>query len=77
MSKVNEFLVQKKQEFGSELAERWATIEDLYNKRLYHQLTLRLLELVQLPQMQTGDQLIQLYHNFITHFENKYSNYSH
>lgn len=39
--------------------------------RLWHQLTLKLQELVNYPSLRSGDHLIQLYNNFLTVFENK------
>ncbi|XP_026483505.1 26S proteasome non-ATPase regulatory subunit 13 [Vanessa tameamea] len=67
---VNDFL-SKKQTAEPELAADWAKLEELYNKKLWHQLTLKLLELVKHPSLQAGDNLIQLYNNFLTIFENK------
>ncbi|XP_039752395.1 26S proteasome non-ATPase regulatory subunit 13 [Pararge aegeria] len=67
---VNEFLA-KKQTSEPELSEDWAKLEELYNKKLWHQLTLKVQELVKHPSLQTGDNLIQLYSNFLTTFENK------
>uniref|UniRef100_A0A803MCY1 PCI domain-containing protein n=1 Tax=Chenopodium quinoa TaxID=63459 RepID=A0A803MCY1_CHEQI len=51
-----------------ELAEWYNTLADLYQKKLWHQLTLELEKFVALA---AGDALIQLYHNFITDFETK------
>ena len=54
-------------------SEHYATLLDLYDRRLWHQLTMKLEEIVGLPQFQTGDRLVQLYHNFISDFEHKIS----
>eukprot|EP00262_Sarcandra_glabra_P021883 TRINITY_DN942_c0_g1_i2.p1 TRINITY_DN942_c0_g1~~TRINITY_DN942_c0_g1_i2.p1 ORF type:complete len:387 (+),score=58.78 TRINITY_DN942_c0_g1_i2:236-1396(+) len=54
-----------------ELAEWYNSLEDLYQKKLWHQLTLKLEKFVALAVFQAGDALIQLYHNFITDFETK------
>jgi len=54
-----------------ELAEWYNTLSDLYHKKLWHQLTLKLEQFVALAVFQAGDALIQLYHNFITDFETK------
>ncbi|XP_030029798.2 26S proteasome non-ATPase regulatory subunit 13 [Manduca sexta] len=67
---VNDFLT-KKQSTEPDLAADWAKLEELYNKKLWHQLTLKLLEFVKHPSLQSGDNLIQLYNNFLTTFENK------
>ncbi|CAK1592818.1 unnamed protein product [Parnassius mnemosyne] len=67
---ANDFL-SKKQAADPELAADWAKLEELYNKKLWHQITLKLQEMVNYPSQQSGDNLIQLYNNFITVFENK------
>ncbi|KNA22296.1 hypothetical protein SOVF_035360 [Spinacia oleracea] len=54
-----------------ELGEWYNTLADLYQKKLWHQLTLELEKFVALAVFQAGDALIQLYHNFITDFETK------
>ncbi|KMT11459.1 hypothetical protein BVRB_5g107830 [Beta vulgaris subsp. vulgaris] len=54
-----------------ELSEWYNTLADLYQKKLWHQLTLELEKFVALAVFQAGDALIQLYHNFITDFETK------
>ncbi|OVA14788.1 Proteasome component (PCI) domain [Macleaya cordata] len=54
-----------------ELAEWYNSLADLYQRKLWHQLTLKLEQFVALAVFQAGDTLIQLYHNFITEFETK------
>ncbi|XP_020581518.1 26S proteasome non-ATPase regulatory subunit 13 homolog B-like [Phalaenopsis equestris] len=54
-----------------ELAEWYDALADLYERKLWHQLTLKLEKFVALPVVQAGDALIQLYHNFISDFETK------
>ncbi|XP_058224546.1 26S proteasome non-ATPase regulatory subunit 13 homolog A [Rhododendron vialii] len=54
-----------------ELSDWYNTLSDLYHKKLWHQLTLKLEQFVALAVFQAGDALIQLYHNFITDFETK------
>ncbi|KAK1285952.1 hypothetical protein QJS10_CPB20g01198 [Acorus calamus] len=54
-----------------DLAEWYNSLADLYQKKLWHQLTLKLEQFVALAVFQAGDALIQLYHNFITDFETK------
>ncbi|KAA8525819.1 hypothetical protein F0562_007674 [Nyssa sinensis] len=54
-----------------ELSDWYNTLSDLYQKKLWHQLTLKLEQFVALAVFQAGDALIQLYHNFITDFETK------
>ncbi|XP_039002186.1 26S proteasome non-ATPase regulatory subunit 13 homolog B [Hibiscus syriacus] len=54
-----------------ELAEWYNSLADLYQKKLWHQLTLKLDQFVALSAFQAGDALIKLYNNFITDFETK------
>ncbi|KAG5249067.1 26S proteasome non-ATPase regulatory [Salix suchowensis] len=54
-----------------ELDEWYNSLADLYQKKLWHQLTLKLEQFVALAVFQAGDALIQLYNNFITDFETK------
>ncbi|WCJ29116.1 hypothetical protein M5689_010773 [Euphorbia peplus] len=54
-----------------ELAEWYNSLGELYEKKLWHQLTLKLQQFVALPVFQAGDALIQLYDNFISDFETK------
>ncbi|XP_078438054.1 26S proteasome non-ATPase regulatory subunit 13 homolog B-like [Wolffia australiana] len=54
-----------------ELADWYTTLAELYQKKLWHQLTLKLDQFVALTVVQAGDALIQLYNNFITDFETK------
>uniref|UniRef100_A0A5B6YJU7 PCI domain-containing protein n=1 Tax=Davidia involucrata TaxID=16924 RepID=A0A5B6YJU7_DAVIN len=54
-----------------ELSDWYNTLADLYQKKLWHQLTLKLEQFVALAVFQAGDALIQFYHNFITDFETK------
>ncbi|KAL9663902.1 hypothetical protein QQ045_019296 [Rhodiola kirilowii] len=51
-----------------ELSEWYNSLADLYQRKLWHQLTQKLEQFVALA---AGDALIQLYHNFITDFETK------
>ncbi|GBP73727.1 26S proteasome non-ATPase regulatory subunit 13 [Eumeta japonica] len=67
---VSDYL-SKKQAADPNLAQDWAKLEELYNKKLWHQITIKLEQFVKHPSLQTGDNLIQLYNNFLTTFENK------
>ncbi|XP_053621755.1 26S proteasome non-ATPase regulatory subunit 13 [Plodia interpunctella] len=67
---VNDFLTRK-QSAEPSLATEWASLEELYNKKLWHQLTLKLQDFVKRPEQKKGDNLIQLYNNFLSTFENK------
>ena len=59
-----------------ELASHYEEMRDLYERRLWHQLTMKLEEVVALPAFQVGEPrgpLVSLYHNFIVDFEHKIS----
>ncbi|KYQ57290.1 26S proteasome non-ATPase regulatory subunit 13 [Trachymyrmex zeteki] len=68
---LNTFLSQKQNVADKELAAEWAQLEELYGKRLWHQLTLKLETFVKHPVLQQEDNLVQLYANFLSTFENK------
>ncbi|XP_043521541.1 26S proteasome non-ATPase regulatory subunit 13 [Frieseomelitta varia] len=68
---VNTYLSQNQNVADKELAAEWAQLEELYNKRLWHQLTLKLETFVKHPALQKEDKLVQLYVNFLSTFENK------
>ncbi|XP_031827513.1 regulatory particle non-ATPase 9 [Nomia melanderi] len=65
------YLSQNQNVADKELAAEWAQLEELYNKRLWHQLTLKLEAFVKHPSLSKGDNLVQLYVNFLSTFENK------
>ncbi|XP_078051217.1 regulatory particle non-ATPase 9 [Augochlora pura] len=65
------YLSQNQNVADKELAAEWAQIEELYIKRLWHQLTLKLETFVKHPSLAKEDNLIQLYNNFLSTFENK------
>eukprot|EP00123_Amoebidium_parasiticum_P009230 comp19344_c0_seq1/m.22270 comp19344_c0_seq1/g.22270 ORF comp19344_c0_seq1/g.22270 comp19344_c0_seq1/m.22270 type:complete len:382 (-) comp19344_c0_seq1:94-1239(-) len=54
-----------------ELAADLDKIENLYSKKLWHQLTVFLVEFVKRPEFQTGEWLVGLYNCFLVDFEAK------
>ncbi|XP_063231619.1 26S proteasome non-ATPase regulatory subunit 13 [Bacillus rossius redtenbacheri] len=69
---VGTYLAAKQaSETDKDLAECWSKLEELYNKKLWHQITLKLETFVKHPSLQTDGKLIDLYNNFIQVFENK------
>ncbi|KRT78872.1 hypothetical protein AMK59_7696, partial [Oryctes borbonicus] len=70
-SNISDYLSKKQKEGPKDIASEWSQMEELHNKKLWHQLTLKLLVFVKNPTLQKGDNLIQLYSNFISSFENK------
>lgn len=73
---VNGYLAEQQRKSTGELAQEWNTIEELYNKKLWHQLTLRIQQIVTNPLLAQGDGLIKLYQNFISDFEHRISPYA-
>lgn len=65
------YLSEQQRKGSSELASEWAALEELYNKKLWHQLTLRLSEFIKNPALTQGDALVKLYQNFIVDFESR------
>ncbi|KAL6651311.1 hypothetical protein ACP70R_010236 [Stipagrostis hirtigluma subsp. patula] len=55
----------------TELAEWYAALGDLYQRKLWHQLTIKLDQFLALPVVQAGNALIQLYNHFISDFGTK------
>jgi len=51
------------------LAQEWSQLDDLYTRRLWHQLTIKMLSFVKNPALQKGKLLVELYENFIQDFE--------
>lgn len=49
----------------------WLEIEELYTKKLWHQLTLKCLEFVNKPEVQQLNLLLPMYEKFITDFEHR------
>lgn len=68
---VPAFLQKKQNEESSQMDNSsdswWAEFESLYNKRLWHQLTVKLLAYVKQPKVD----MVGLYENFIADFETK------
>ncbi|KAF9595495.1 hypothetical protein IFM89_000583 [Coptis chinensis] len=61
--------LDSQRESHPELAEWYTELADLYERKLWHQLALKLDQLISLPIFQAGNVLIDLYNNFITEFE--------
>ncbi|KAF8789120.1 26S proteasome non-ATPase regulatory subunit like protein [Argiope bruennichi] len=71
MRDVTAYLSAQQTQGSPEKAQEWAQMEEYYNKKLWHQLTLKLTALVKNPSMQQGKALLELYENFLADFENK------
>lgn len=55
----------------SDLAQQWMNLEQLYNKKLWHQLTIAVGAFVKAPEMQNEAALVQFYKQFIADFEHR------
>jgi len=56
---------------NQELAQIWQQIQDYHQRKHWHQLTNLMLELVARPELQSGNQLQELYTEAISDFESK------
>jgi len=65
------YLSEQQAKSSGDVAQEWVTIEELYNKKLWHQLTLKLGVFVKDSCFAQGDGLLQLYHNFLADFEHR------
>ncbi|KAI8118381.1 26S proteasome non-ATPase regulatory subunit 13 [Lucilia cuprina] len=59
------YLANQKKTTNKELASEWAALEDLYNEKLWNELTIKLNKFVRNAAMQDEDALLQLYQNFL------------
>ncbi|PVD29250.1 hypothetical protein C0Q70_11847 [Pomacea canaliculata] len=68
---VASYLAEQQRKSTGEVAADWAQLEEFYNKKLWHQLTLKLSSFVKTPTFAKGDALLRLYESFITDFEHR------
>lgn len=71
MAETTTFLKDQQTNSPPNISEAWSAIEDLHTRKLWHQLTEKILSLVKLPHYAQGTQLIDMYRNFLSDFENK------
>ncbi|XP_062509700.1 26S proteasome non-ATPase regulatory subunit 13-like [Corticium candelabrum] len=73
MSSVVKHYLTERQELAesADIAQAWAELEDLYTRKLWHQLTLRLKEFVKSDYFQRSNGLLQLYEKFLSDFEHR------
>ncbi|KAJ8315045.1 hypothetical protein KUTeg_007196 [Tegillarca granosa] len=57
---VGAYLSEQQRKSTGDVATEWGQLEELYNKKLWHQLTLKLLEFVKNPIFSKGDGLIKV-----------------
>lgn len=63
--------LSKKQSEGGPLASDWVSLGELYEKRLWHQLTLKLTEFVKNDYFAQNGGLVEMFENFIADFEHR------
>jgi len=68
---VSGYLTDQQRKNSGDVATEWGKIEELYNKKLWHQLTLKLLEFTKNPIFAKGDGLLRLYEHFLSDFEHR------
>lgn len=66
---AEQFLAERKN--SGVLSSDWAELEELYVKKLWHQITLKCLSFVKKAEFQKGTVLINMYEKFITDFEHR------
>lgn len=66
--KVSEFLAKQQQQAQGNSAAYYVAFEELYTKKLWHQLTLKLLAFIT---EEHPKNLVELYENFISDFESR------
>lgn len=73
---VVKYLTEEKKTNNKELAEEWSRIEELYNEKLWNELSIKMTSFVKHPTLQSEERLLPLYHNFISSFETKINPYT-
>ncbi|VDD91666.1 unnamed protein product [Enterobius vermicularis] len=72
-SKVFAYLREKKSAAPSEIADVWRLLEELYDKKLYHQLTVHLKKSIYSEAFTKGLNLKEFHQNFISEFAHRIS----
>ncbi|XP_034115061.1 26S proteasome non-ATPase regulatory subunit 13 [Drosophila albomicans] len=72
---VTAYLAAQKKTTNKDLAAEWTLIEELYNEKLWNELTIKLVVFVRHESLQDETALLQLYQNFISTFETKINPY--
>ncbi|XP_017084156.1 26S proteasome non-ATPase regulatory subunit 13 [Drosophila eugracilis] len=72
---VTAYLAAQKKTTNKDLAAEWTLIEELYNEKLWNELTIKLVSFVRHESLQDETALLQLYQNFLSTFETKINPY--
>jgi 26S proteasome regulatory subunit N9 len=69
---VKTYLTERQEQAPSgEICQAWAELEDLYSRKLWHQLTVRLKEFVKSDCFNGSKGLLELYEKFVSDFEHR------
>merc|ERR1712002_311831 len=68
---VSTYLADQQRKSDGNIADEWSNIEDLYNKKLWHQLTLKILSFIRETNFQEQDVLSNMYEHFVSDFDHK------
>ncbi|CAL8073752.1 unnamed protein product [Calicophoron daubneyi] len=69
-SSINEYLERKIRD-GGEFQTEWTEIRELYSRKLWHQLTLKLLSCFSIPKFKSETDLVELNSVFLNDFKNR------
>ncbi|XP_034663778.1 26S proteasome non-ATPase regulatory subunit 13 [Drosophila subobscura] len=72
---VTAYLALQKKTTNKDLAAEWTLIEELYNEKLWNELTIKLVTFVRHESLQDESALLQLYQSFLSTFETKINPY--
>ncbi|XP_014661830.1 PREDICTED: 26S proteasome non-ATPase regulatory subunit 13-like [Priapulus caudatus] len=71
MRDVTGYLAEQQRTSCGELAAEWSKLEELYNKKLWHQLTVKVMAFVKNTEFTAKTDLMKLYENFLADFEHR------
>lgn len=71
MASPTDYLKDLRERAPADVSQKLSAIEEIYTKKLWHQLTVALQELVKEDYFKEGNELIAFYKKFITDFEKK------
>ncbi|EDW83288.1 uncharacterized protein Dwil_GK22776 [Drosophila willistoni] len=72
---VATYLAAQKKTTNKAVAAEWTVIEELYNEKLWNELTIKLVAFVHHETLQDETTLLELYQNFLSTFETKINPY--
>jgi len=72
---VSAYLSKQKRSTNKEVAAEWTTLDELYNDKLWNEMTIRLTKFIRHPALQNEECLKEMYQSFITTFEMKINPY--